>query len=530
MAFTGVVFAWATMPCASVGDTVRQSGYLPGNVVLSSDKEFAMQKFITRILLASVLLIGLAVFVLGPGAAVGAESATGAVFVGTNHNNTCLTRTDPSCPNNLCPCPTVSADEPANQVIMYRRDSDGLLTLIGRFDTGGQGSGPSIRFAGDGLGAAHSVELSQDHHWLFVTNAGSNDVSVFRVLETGLELTDRVPSGGVLPNSVTQHGDLVYVLNSGGEGSITGFRLSTQGKLTPIPGSTRPINANQDPVRPDTLFNPAQVSFTPDGRQLVVTIKDGPIAGLLPEFLPQFLPQTDPPTFITPTGPGRVLVFGIGDDGRPTDLFERSDLDNIGPFGFSFDSQGHLLIAVFLTGTPVAGGVPTAGVASFQIKEDGSLTGITVSALNFQLDSCWFENDGRYGYSANYTSGTISSFSIGADGSLRLLDRKAGVTDELPGGSVPGQNRQGSTPLDIRVVDQFVYDVLPGSGKVAAWQINEDGSLDKIGEFPITILAGGNARLLKTINGDVAMCEVSRGTLKPCEFGPGASPAGIAGY
>src|SRR5262245_47864936 len=118
-----------------------------------------MQKFITRTLLASVPLLGLVVLAVGPVAATNGASSVGAVFVGTNHNNTCLTRTDPSCPNNLCPCPTVSEAEPANQVIMYRRDSDGLLSLIGRFDTGGQGSGPSIRFAGDGLGAAHSVEL-----------------------------------------------------------------------------------------------------------------------------------------------------------------------------------------------------------------------------------------------------------------------------------------------------------------------------------------------------------------------------------
>jgi hypothetical protein len=220
-----------------------------------------------------------------------------------------------------------------------------------------------------------------------------------------------------------------------------------------------------------------------------------------------------------------VHVIGIGNDGRPTDKFERTDLDNLGPFGFSFDSQGHLLIALFLGGPPVPGGSPTGAVGSFRIKPDGSLSGITVVALDFQLDTCWFENNGKYGYSANYTSGTVSSFRIGGGGGVRLLDRKAGITDELPGGSVSGQNRQGSTPLDIRVVGQFVYDVLPGSGKVAAWQINDDGSLDKIGEFPITILVGGVERLLKTINGDVAMCDD-----QPCEFGPGDSPAGIAGF
>ncbi|MGH9940976.1 MAG: hypothetical protein ACRD9R_01290 [Pyrinomonadaceae bacterium] len=57
---------------------------------------------------------------------------------------------------------------------------------------------------------------------------------------------------------------------------------------------------------------------------------------------------------------------------------------------------------------------------------------------------------------------------------------------------------------------RFLYNVLPGSGRVAGWRIHRDGSLTKIGEF------GG---LPKTIDGDMAPEE---------RFGPGGSPAGIA--
>ena len=90
---------------------------------------------------------------------------------------------------------------------MYTRAADGSLSLLGHFDTGGQGSGPSLRFAGDGLGSAHSVELSQDRRCLFVTNAGSDNVSVFRVHRDGLELTTWRISRLVrrrFPNSVAQ--------------------------------------------------------------------------------------------------------------------------------------------------------------------------------------------------------------------------------------------------------------------------------------------------------------------------------------
>ena len=393
------------------------------------------------------------------------DNRSGTVFVGTNHNNT----SDPS--------------QPPNQVVMYRRASDGTLKLLGSFDTGGQGSGPSVRFAGDGLGSAHSLQLSQDHRWLFVTNAGSNNVSVFRLSRDYLERTDLKPTGE-FPNSVTQHGDLVYVLNAAGRGTITGFRLSDRGTLSPIPDSTRRLRANQNTERPDTLFNPAQVSFTPDGRHLVVTIKDGPAAFAMPNVIP--------------TGPGRVLVFDVNGDGRPSETFKQTNLENRGPFGFSFDRSGNLLIALF-----VGGPEGTAAAGSYRINSDGSLAQISL-VPDTQLDTCWLENNGEYAWSANYTSGTISSFRIGKDGGLTLLEKEAGATDK------PAK-KQGSTPLDLGISPdgRFLYNVLPGSGKVAGWRIHDDGRLEKIGEFP---------GLPQTVDGDHA----------PSEFGSGGSPAGIA--
>lgn len=180
-----------------------------------------MQKDRKRTLLSSLLVLGLTLVFATSSLAQGQAdddnpSVAGAVFVGTNHNNM---------------HPTAPAGEPANQVIMYQRAHNGTLSFVGRFDTGGQGSGPSIRFAGDGLGSSRSLQLSQDNRWLFVANAASNNISVFSVSKKKLELTDVEPSNGVFPNSIAQHGDLVYVLNSAGAGNITGFRLSNHGRL-----------------------------------------------------------------------------------------------------------------------------------------------------------------------------------------------------------------------------------------------------------------------------------------------------------
>jgi 6-phosphogluconolactonase len=436
-------------------------------------QEKLMNKSITRILQSGAVLLAFSALATVVTATQPEDSSEGVVFVGTNHNNT---------------HPNAPPDEPANQVVMYNRADDGKLNLVGTFDTGGQGSGPAVRFAGDGLGSSHSVQLSDNRRWLFVTNAGSNNVSVFRVKRDRLERTDVEPTG-VFPNSITQYGNLVYVLNSAGEGSITGYVLNNQGDLTPIPSSTRTLNANQDSVRPDVLFNPAQVSFTPDGRHLVVTIKDGPPAGAMPNVIP--------------TGPSRVLVFGVGYDGKPSENFTQTDLNNGGPFGFSFDRNGNLLVALFVGGPELTG-----SVGSFRINQDGTLKAIASNVPNGQIDTCWVENNGRYAYTANYTSGTISSYRIGKDGSLTLLASVAGLADDLPG---PPDKSQGGTPLDLRITKngRFLYNVLPGSGAIAGWRINRDGSLTKLGEF------GG---LPDTVDGDIA----------PFEFGFGGSPAGIA--
>ena len=404
----------------------------------------------------------------------------GAVFVGTNHNNTKT---------------TADSGEPANRIAMFGRAADGTLTFIDFFDTGGQGSGPGERFAGDGLGSSHSVQLSDDRRWLFATNAGSNTVSVFRVHPDRLELTDVAPTGDGSPshrftNSVTIYGNLVYVLNSADEGSITGFRFNRNtGTLTPIPDSTRGLAANQT-FPPDALFNPTQVSFTPTGTQLVVSIKDG-ADGLDPNN--------------PATGPGRILVFGFDTrDGVPSETFVQNDLSNLGPFGFSFDARGRLFVALFIGGPNFS-----SAAGSFNINSDGTLSPISFPVFaGGEVDLCWVENNGAYAFGANYTTGTISSFRIGADGSLTLLNATAGLTD------VPDPFRsQGSTPLDLGISrgGNYLYNILPGSGKVAGWRINSDGSLTKIGEF---------AGLGQTLEGDMA----------PEPFSPLESPAGIAVY
>src|SRR6184192_3431600 len=146
-----------------------------------------------------------------------------------------------------------------NAVAVFMRGADGRLASAGSVATGGTGTGAS-------LGSQGAVSLSNDGRRLFAVNAGSNDLSVFAVSPAGLALASRTASGGTLPISLTVHGNVLYVLNAGGTGNISGLAVGTSGALTAIAGTTLPLSGSN--------VGPAQVSFRPDGRRLVVTEKN----------------------------------------------------------------------------------------------------------------------------------------------------------------------------------------------------------------------------------------------------------------
>src|SRR5688500_9349324 len=148
---------------------------------------------------------------------------------------------------------TITNEAGGNEVAVYERSADGSLTFMATYPTGGLGSGA-------GLGSQRAVVLRENGRRLFVVNAGSNQISVFAVRKDGLELLDVVDAGGEMPISLTLHGRTLYVLNAGGSGNITGFRVRNNGKLEALDGSTQPLSNGGTGDSPQ----PAQISFSRD--------------------------------------------------------------------------------------------------------------------------------------------------------------------------------------------------------------------------------------------------------------------------
>jgi len=309
-----------------------------------------------------------------------------------------------------------------NAVLVYNRGADGTLTAAGSVLTGGSGTGT-------GLGNQGAVVLSDNRRWLFVVNPGSNDVSVFSLKRGKLKLVDRVASGGERPISLAFDRGLLYVLNAGDPGNITGFTLSHRGKLKPLPGSTRPLSG------PGTA--PAQISFDPEGDLLVVTEKAS----------------------------NNIDVYTVNKDGLANGPQVQPSAGAT-PFGFAFDRRGRLYVS------EAAGGAPDAGsVSSYRLSDSGSLTAISPVVATTETAACWVvvTGNGRFAYTTNTGSGSITGLRIRHGGTIELLDADGRT----------GDTGAGSSPIDMALSrnSRFLYSLNSGNGTLSAFRVRKNGSL-----------------------------------------------------
>jgi 6-phosphogluconolactonase (cycloisomerase 2 family) len=153
---------------------------------------------------------------------------------------------------------TLSNQASGNSVLTYSRSVSGTLSYVAAYPTGGNGTG-------NGLGSQGAVTLANDNTILLAVNPGSNSVTSFCISGGALQWKSSVASGGVMPVSITVHNNLVYVLNAGGSGNISGFRLDAAGKLHALANSTRPLSSANAAA--------AQISFAQEGAVVVITEK-----------------------------------------------------------------------------------------------------------------------------------------------------------------------------------------------------------------------------------------------------------------
>jgi 6-phosphogluconolactonase len=329
-----------------------------------------------------------------------------------------------------------------NTIGGFDRHADGKLTpeAGSPFVAGGAGTGA-------GLASQGAIQITPDGRFLLAVDAGSNQISVLRIhFDGSLSLVPGgvVSSGGLLPDSIAVHGNLVYVANSGAGGSnYTGFRLGFNGGLFPIPGSTVTLAASAAPA--DVLFNGT-------GSKL---------AG-------------------TEVGTSVIDSFTVGFGGRltaaPGSPFPAQGL---GPFGSEFRPTNPSQLFVSNAHNVGAG---TGTISAFRDSFNGTLTPVAGSPFaDDQTAPCWVEitHDGQFLFTVNTGSGEISRYQIAPGGALTLL------------GSTPVSATGGVGAVDARLSPdgRFLYVDESRIGAVGTFAVN-GGSLTELATSPTSLPAG----------------------------------------
>ncbi len=309
-----------------------------------------------------------------------------------------------------------------NEVLAFSRDHDGNLHLTARVATRGLGTGA-------GLGNQGALALSSDGRRLYAVNAGSDDISVFAVIGGKPVLIQKVPSGGDQPISIALSHDLLYVLNAGGGGNISGFYVGDDRRVYPIPASSRPLSGS--------AVGPAQISFDTFGDVLVVTEK----------------------------GTSKIDLYDVADGVADGPNVRASH--GMTPFGFAFDRHDHLIVSEAFGGAANA-----SALSSYEI--DGGMYPLEVvsgTVGTHQTAACWvvISRNGRFAYTTNTGSSSITGYGVGRNGALSLLN---------PDG-VTASTGSGSAPLDAATTSdgRYLFALSPNVGTISSFRVRDDGSL-----------------------------------------------------
>ncbi len=299
----------------------------------------------------------------------------------------------------------------------------GRLRYSASFDTGGLGD-PSV--AGTVQG---SIAMSGDDRFLFAVDPGSNEITSFRVTGDLLQFVARVASRGMQPVSLTVHRDLLFVLNEASS-TIAGFRIDRNGNLHPIRNSIAMLSG--------TGVGPAEIAFDGSGRVLVVTEK----------------------------ATNNIDTYSVA-HGIPDGPAVHSSLGTT-PFGFAFVPEKETMVV-----SEAFGGASGAGAASsYQVTPPATLTPVSASVPDENTAPCWvvITRNGRFAFTSNTGSATISAYAIDPSGNLTLT---------TPDG-ISAHTKMAPTDLALGGRDRFLFALDLKSRSIGAYAVSGDGALSAL--------------------------------------------------
>lgn len=384
----------------------------------------------------------------------------GAVYAGTNNNG-----------------------PGGNWVVGFGRRADGTLDPLGAYETGGVGraSLASTPPRLNSLIAEDSI-IAVDDRFLIVVNAGTNDVTSFRINnDYSLSRLDVEASGGTAPVSLAYANGVVYVANADEDGSftappnqggnITAMRLDpATGQLTRIAGFSLSLRAR-----------PADLEVTPDGAWLIASSLNA-ASPQIPQptaaEISSFRIQADGTLVATPAGTGMSTLLGNA-AGRHLPNAIGIETWRVGGRQFVIAAEAR---TVSSTGVPSAtfGALQTASVSTWEIAADGSFLprsqdyplGPSVSSGPTQAGFLVYSPIYSTFWVAASAGATISGYGLHDDGTIARGEIVARGIAADPASASPLANADGYVDLAISANGRWLYQLVGLKGRIDVYEID----------------------------------------------------------
>jgi 6-phosphogluconolactonase len=147
------------------------------------------------------------------------------------------------------------------------------------------------------------------------------------------------------------------------------------------------------------------------------------------------------------------------------------------PFGIALAQVGAESELTVNDGDGGANG--TGGVTAYSLTD--GLMALQGLLFDHQIAPCWMvvTDDGRFAYTSNADSRSISGFRVRTDGSIGLLNAD-GITATTPGDTFPLEESLSRNSQFLYVLDSRLLLAVPGPATLSGFRIQADDQLSPV--------------------------------------------------
>ncbi len=338
-----------------------------------------------------------------------------------------------------------------------------------------------------------AISIHPSGKYVYVANSLSDDISVFTVnAADGSLVSAGTVSAGSFPNDIVidPDGRFLYAVNAN-SGNISAYRIGqNDGSLTEIAGS--PFSTG--------VGIPSSIAVSPTGRFVYLTGSSGSLAAFTLDAGTGVLTAAGSPhasgalsADVTVDAAGR-FVYVANSGSNDLSVFRVDAVSGaLTAEGKISARQTPFRVALARGDSPVtytpkyayAANAGSGDISQYAIGADGSLSSLATPtvAAGSQPRSITVDPSGRFAYAANYTSNTLSAYTV---------DQGTGELAEVSGSPFAA----GTAPSAVRVdpSGRFVYASnysAPNPGSVSAYTIDPaSGALTPISGSPFAAGSG----------------------------------------